>query len=96
MRTFEAYNSQRLGAGTAHAFEPYVRGQYRVPRCICGWVGLPTYDADVALDDYPAHIPVDHGSTGCPACGGVELVELGQLGRIHWGRCRACGIDVAA
>lgn len=29
---------------------------------------------------------------GCPACTGLG-VPLGNLGRLRWYRCRACGID---
>ncbi len=30
--------------------------------------------------------------TGCPSCDG-QLVPLGQLGNLFWGRCRDCGCE---
>ena len=48
----------------------------------CGWVAGSVPE--------PEPEDEDHEMTDCPMCAG-EAAPLGQLGRVIWYRCRACG-----
>jgi hypothetical protein len=61
---------------------------------------MPKYEADdLELNDLDAvadryEEEADYVAAACPVCGGQGAL-LGDLGRLTWFRCVACGMDFA-